>query len=218
MIQSIVLPFYGWEDVTTPMSSSGSVIDGRRQENNVLKLATIKSGPRCLNDGMAKDIAQDIVQYADGWAKYADADTVEFTYASLYGTEVRSNKKDWHILRHISEMVGNKYVIHPPYQSWECSYQVRNIRVSVNVRLGLEWWEYLGGKWTLLEVIVALIRACVNPSVEQKTDHSYCIIDLPEIISTDVVPDDYNISLLQHSQIEWLFFLAAHFVDQLLPG
>ncbi|MBD3240707.1 MAG: hypothetical protein GF331_09000 [Chitinivibrionales bacterium] len=65
MVQSVVLPHYGWEDVESRMHSSGSVIDGRKKGEGLLKVATIKSGPRCLNDEMSKDIADDIVGHAE---------------------------------------------------------------------------------------------------------------------------------------------------------
>ena len=32
---------------------------------------------------------------------------------------------------------------------------------------------------------------------------------------TDGVPNEFNVGILQRSQIEWLFFLASHFCDQL---
>jgi hypothetical protein len=36
-------------------------------------------------------------------------------------------------------------------------------------------------------------------------------------VSLAVVPKDYNVSILQRSQLEWLFFFARHFCDDLLP-
>jgi hypothetical protein len=41
-------------------------------------------------------------------------------------------------------------------------------------------------------------------------------VDLDEIISLEPVPKNFNVSILQRSQLEWLFFFARHFCDELL--
>ncbi len=63
---------------------------------------------------------------------------------------------------------------------------------------------------------VALIRACVSPSDTQPKDHKFTIVDLEEIVSLGSVPEDFNVSILQRSQLEWLFFFARHFCDELV--
>ena len=176
MVQSIVLPMYGWESVeTTTMHSPGSVIDGRKIEENLLKLATIKSGPRCLNDEMSKDIASDIVEHAEQWAMEAGVDHIDFTYGVLYGTQVQSNKKDWHILRNIVEAVGTRFVIEQPRNRWICSFKIRNIRIDVSVRIGADLFTYIGDELTLMELLCSLIRACVIPAASLKKEPSYLI-------------------------------------------
>ncbi len=215
MIQDVVLPVYGWQCVESTMHSARSAIDGRRCEPGVVKLATLKSGPRCLNDEMSKDIADDIVAHAEEWATEAGVDHVDFTYGVLYGTKKQSNKKDWHILRSIVETVGTKYVYDHPRNSWDCSFRVRNVRVDVAVRIGTDWWTYLGGVHTLMETMCALLRACVTPANAPETDVTYTISDLGDVVSIDTVPSEYNVSLLQRSQIQWLFFLARHYCDEL---
>ena len=42
------------------------------------------------------------------------------------------------------------------------------------------------------------------------------IADLHEIVSTATVSRDYNVSLLQRSQLPWLFLIARHFCDKLV--
>lgn len=216
MVQSITLPVYGWEDVRSTMHSATSVIDARRLDDDMLRLATLKSGPRCLNDEMSKDIADDIVAHAEQWAEEAGRDRIDFTYAALYGTPKQSNKKDWHILRNIVETVGTRFVITHPRNSWTCSFRVRSIRVDVTVRLGVDWWRYLGDRGTPIELLIALIRACVSPTSEQDGTVEYAISDLGEIVSTSCVPTGYNVGILQRSQLEWLFFLARHYCDRLV--
>ena len=73
----------------------------------------------------------------------------------------------------------------------------------------------MGGPHTLTEVMCALVRACVTPVSKPEQDVDYTISDLGEIVSTDSVPGDYNVSLLQRSQIQWLFFLARHYCDEI---
>lgn len=216
MVQTVSLPAYGWESVESTMHSATSVIDARRAGSNLLELATLKSGPRCLNDEMSKDIADDVVAHAEQWANEAGVDHVEFTYAALYGTPRQSNKKDWHVLRNIVESVGTRFVIEHPRNSWRCSFRTRSIRVDVRVRTGNAWWTHLGNENTLMELIIALIRSCVSPTSGIQATPEYTISDLGEIVSTELVPEDFNVSLLQRSQLEWLFFVARHFCDRLV--
>jgi hypothetical protein len=215
MVQSVVLPVYGWKSVESTMHSSRSVLDGLKKDGKILRVATLKSGPRCLNDEMSKDIADDIVAHAEEWANEAGVDHVEFSYAVLYGTPKQSNKKDWHILRNIVETVGTRFVTQLPNNAWSCSFRVRSIKVDVSVRLGIEWWQHLGGESALVEILTALIRSCVSPTTTVQKNVQYVISDLADIVSTQKVPRDYNVGLLQRSQIEWLFFLARHYCDEL---
>ncbi|MGA1871866.1 MAG: hypothetical protein ACMUJM_25370 [bacterium] len=197
------------------MHSSSSVIDGRRLEPSTLRLATLKSGPRCLNDEMSKDIADDIVGHAEEWANEADVDHIDFTYGVLYGTQKQSNKKDWHILRNIVETVGTRFVISHPRKTWNCSFRIRNIRVDVSIRIGTDWWTHLGGELALMELIVALIRTCVVPTNIIPEEEHYTIADLGQIVSTASIPREFNVSLIQRSQLRWLFFLIRHYCDML---
>src|SRR3546814_9376618 len=88
------------------MHSSESVLDGRREPGECRFLcATLKSGPRCLNDEMAKDIGTDVARHARSWAVSHHANFVDFTYGVLYGTKRQSNKKDWHVLRNMSQVL-----------------------------------------------------------------------------------------------------------------
>ncbi len=69
-----------------------------------------------------------------------------------------------------------------------------------------------------MEMCVALIRACVSPGDATPHDHPFAIVDLAQITSLGGVPRDFNVSILQRSQLEWLFFLARHFCDGLVEG
>ena len=83
------------------------------------------------------------------------------------------------------------------------------------MRVGIEWWEYLGGEDAWLELCCALVRSCVVP-VPKAGIQAYRISDLESILDMSAIGPGYNVSLLQSSQLEWLLFLARHFCDELI--
>lgn len=213
IIQKYIMPVYGWEVVESEMHSANSVIDIRKKDGQQLKLATLKSGPRCLNDEMSKNIAQDIIENAQFWAKESEVDQLEFVYGALYGTEKKSNKKDWHILRNIKETIGQRFMLELPNGQWKCKFKNQAIVVDVAIKIGLELWDYIGDEFTKYEVAIALIRACIIPTHEIDYPNSFEIKDFSAITDLSDVPEDFNISLLQRSQLQWLFFYLMHFYD-----
>lgn len=214
MVEEVAFPVYGWECVASEMHTSNSALDGKKSEDALLRLATLKSGPRCLNDEMSENFADAIVNNYSAWARDAGKSEIDFTYGVLYGTQKISNKKDWHILRNIKEKKPAAITIDPA-DRWNCAFQENGVSVDVTVRIGLDWWDHLGGPTCFIEVFTALIRACINPGVSDSNTHTYVISDLSQIVSTASVSDDYNVSLLQRSQIPWLFLVARHFCDEL---
>lgn len=217
MIEKIVLPIFGWETAPSASHTHNSALDGKRIEPDVVKLATLKSGPRCLNDDMSLKFADKILEHHASWAREAGKPRIDFTYGVLYGTPSISNKKDWHILRHISEKLPPAELTISPSRRWDCAFVKQGIEVAVTVRIGKDWWAYLGQRQsTYLEVCIALIRACVPPAAPTDPQgYGYEISDLASIVSTDSVPPDFAVALLQREQIPWLFFLARHFCDEL---
>lgn len=217
MVETVVLPVYGWEVVQSEMHSSYSVVDGKNLVGSTLRLATLKSGPRCLNDEMSKDIAEDIIGNCSTWATDAGVSTIHFTYGVLYGTQKQSNKKDWHILRNIAERINGSDMIVRPTGQWHCEFRHSGVTVSVTVRIGVDLWAYIADadERAFVELATALIRACVTPTDAHSTKPEFTISDLADIISLDCVPGGFNVSILQRSQFEWLFFVARHFCDEL---
>ena len=166
MIQEVVLPVYGWKDVASAMQSHESLLDGERalQPPDTFVGATLKSGPRTLNDHMSMDIATDLVGQAPSWAVSHGVPNIDFTYGVLYGTKKQSNKKDWHVLRNIDRLRPPKSVVLQSHRKgWSVVYEDGPLTVSATVRVGIEWWDYLGGTDTWLEVCCALIRAAYCP-------------------------------------------------------
>ncbi|UVO49157.1 hypothetical protein M0208_00965 [Sphingomonas sp. SUN019] len=214
MVEEVVLPIYGWEVVPSGMHSVESLLDGRKVGGDDLCAVTLKSGPRCLNDEMAQNIGRDVATNVRAWAASHGAHTVDFTYGVLYGTKKQSNKKDWHVLRSIAEALPAGTPVHNSHRrAWCIGYERDGLHVTATVRIGIDWWRYLGGENAWLEVCVALIRACVTPAAPRDVQPRYTIADLGTILDLSSLPAGYNVSLLQESQLEWLLFLARHFCD-----
>lgn len=215
MVEAVALPAYGWEVVLSEMHSANSALDGKQLDGDTLRLATLKSGPRCLNDEMSENFADSIIARYRAWAADAGVRKIDFTYGVLYGTPKISNKKDWHILRNIGEKMPAGSMTVTPDGRWDCAFALDGIEVKVSVRIGLDWWVHLGGNLCLIEICAAMIRACVRPGDADPTTQTYAISDLAQIVSTTGVPADFNVAVLQRSQLAWLFFLARHFCDSL---
>lgn len=217
MVEEVVLPVYGWEVVPSRMHSSESVLDGRKTEEDDFLGVTLKSGPRCLNDEMAQQIGRDVVANLGTWAQNHGTTKVEFTYGVLYGTKRQSNKKDWHILRSIAEVLpANTNITMSHRQAWCIGYDHNGLEVTATVRIGIDWWTYLGGKDAWIEMCLALIRACISAAPTRIDAPEYLISDLASILDTSGLPQDFNVAIIQQSQIEWLLFLARHFADGLV--
>lgn len=215
MIEQVTLPIYGWEVVPSQMHTPYSALDGKKTNAGVVTVATLKSGPTCLNDEMAENFADAVVSHAQLWADDGGATQVEFTYGVLYGTYKQSNKKDWHILRNLRDKLGPEVFLESPDGKWGTRFKMGEIEVDATVRIGLDWWDYLGGPHTAIEVWTALIRACVPVGPTGPPSHTYIISDLADIVSG--VPSNYAVSLLQGRQLQWLLLIAHHFTDILAP-
>ena len=216
MAEEVALPIYGWKCVASSMHSANSALDGRLEKSNPYKLATLKSGPRCLNDEMSENFADAVIANASQWAKEGGVSKIDFTYGVLYGTQKISNKKDWHILRNLQDKLPKLpkcSVVVSPNDRWDCQCVIAGVEVHASIRIGKDWWTHLGGSTCLMEIMVALIRACVVPAQLPTTPAKYTIQDLSEIVSLATVSSDFNVGLLQRSQLPWLFLIASHFCD-----
>lgn len=98
-------------------------------------------------------------------------------------------------------------------KDWAVEYKDGPLRVSATVRVGVEWWDYLGGPDTWLEVCCALIGACVIPVTVPQSAPTYSISDLHSVLDMSGLPSGYNVAILQRSQLEWVLFLARHLTD-----
>ena len=216
MIEKVVLPVYGWQEVPSTMHSPNSVLDGKKSVGSVLHLLTLKSGPNTLDASIASDIAGNIVQHFRSWARDGNVSEIAFTFGELYGSKKQSNKKSWHILRKVAETLPPDCVTLSPKDRWDCQFEQDGVKVSVTVRPGIELWDYLSGSPNAyVEVAVAMIRACIVTGAMPADPQTFVIAALNEVASLRAVPDEYNVSLLQRSQLEWLFFYIRHYCDRL---
>ena len=86
MIEQVVLPEYGWECVESEMHNQLRT-RWEKHPGGVCRLATLKSGPRCLNDEMSENFADAILENCQEWAREASVTEIDFTYGVLYGTK-----------------------------------------------------------------------------------------------------------------------------------
>lgn len=215
MVEEVVLPAYGWKVVPSSMHSANSALDGMQLQGKKVKLATLKSGPRCLNDEMSENFADAIIGNVINWAHEYSVGHIEFTYGVLYGTKKQSNKKDWHILRNLAEKLPTSHFTDLPKNKWSCSFHLEGVEVDVNIRIGEDWWNYLAGGFGLLELAVAIIRATIMPIYSARDESEFIISDLEQVCSLDKMPPNFNVSLLQRSQLQWLFLILYHFCDKM---
>lgn len=68
MVEAVVLPQYGWEFAPSGMHTVNSAIDGKKISGDTICLATLKSGPRCLNDEMSENFVDAILNNCVVWA------------------------------------------------------------------------------------------------------------------------------------------------------
>ncbi len=220
MVEAVMLEQYGWTNVISNMHTVNSAIDGKKLAGDTVKIATLKSGPKCLNDEMSENFADAIIAHSTSWAAEAGVKKVDFTFGVLYGTHSMSMKKDWHILRNLEDKLPQGSITVSPHGRYDCAFTRDGIEATASVRIGKAWWDYMGGPQCFVSLCAAMIRACVQPGVtggeSDAVGHAYTIQDLGQITSLASVPQDYNVSILQRGQLQWMFFIARHFCDQLV--
>lgn len=220
MLESVILPTYGWEIVDSEMHTAYSEIDGKHVIPDApLELVTLKSGPRCINDSMSGKIAQAVVDHYREWADDHGVDRLQFTVGIAYGTTKQSNKKDWHILEQAAEQLTRQGIdnVGSPVLRWDFDFLDGGLDCHVQVKIGAALWHFISGNSAaFIEIATAFVRSCVIPLTSAAdVIESVRNRDLHSIVSVDSVPGDYNVSVLQRSQLPWLFLLVSHYCDQL---
>jgi len=210
MLEEITVPVFGWQRTHSSAQSRESIIDAECKGGDVLYVATIKSGPRTLNDDISQRLGRSIATDAPEWGKRRGVQHVDVTYATLYGTFKQSNKKDWRVLLAAYEHLHSQgaTILVAPEKRTRLVFYDKGVQVSVHIRNGIKWWSFLGQSGlTFLEVGAALIRATIAPDSNRKEPGSQ---ELKAILE---VPEDFNIGILQRNQVEWALFYASWFAD-----
>nr|WP_155987403.1 PmeII family type II restriction endonuclease [Thermus oshimai] len=220
MLEEVTIPEYGWQRFPSKSQSVDSWVDAMHKGRKVLYIATIKSGPRTLNDSISTELGQSIARHAASLGKRYNCKLVSVTYATLYGTFKQSNKKDWRVLlsayNELKSLEDSQdiEILLTPEKRKGLVFKHGDTRVLVRLRHGIEWWTFLGSSWlTFLEVGAALIRAAVQASPQ--TGGLYKEPSHAELAELLRVPTNYNIAILQRNQIEWMLLFVSLFVDKL---
>ena len=221
MVERVVLSHYGWKCVDSAMHTTDSVIDASKIDGDTLHLVTLKSGPQCINDSMTGSISSELVKYAVDWAKASSVQKVDFTVGVLYGTQKKSNKKDWHILRRacleVDALGSRAKVIEYPNDKWQCHFRIGKVHVTARVCIGKSLWDLIGGRFdAYTELLCAAIRASIVVTNNEPQPSGFEIPDLAQIISMTSAQRKLNFTLLQKSQIEWFLLMSAHFSERLV--
>jgi hypothetical protein len=225
MVEEVALPVYGWTIVPSEMRSAYSVIDGELVTGGKACFLGLKSGPRCLNDDSSGHISSNIIDFHQQWAKDKAVSKVEFVFGALYGTKAQSNKKDWHVISDASRLLHEEHnadLRKSAAKSWDAAVTHEGVELDLSVKIGVDLWEHIGRtgiqvETAFVEICAALIRSCVAPGEPTPPDFVATIANFDNVIALDAVPDNYNVAILQRSQLEWLFLIAAHFCDELNP-
>ena len=220
MVERVVLSHYGWQCVDSAMHTTESVVDGRKLDGDTLRLITLKSGPRCINDSMTDSISSELVKHVADWAKASAVKKVEFTIGVLYGTPKKSNKKDWHTLRKaclaVKKLGTRGKILEMPNDKWDCRFKIGAVDIVARVRIGKSLWDMVGGKKdAYTELLCAMIRASIEPTNSKRSSTGYEIQDIADIVSLTPEQKKQNFTVLQKSQVEWFLLMSAHFCEHL---
>lgn len=106
VVEDVIPPFYGWQQVDSPGHTVLSEIDSARVVGDTIELVALKSGPMCINDSMVSQIANAVSNNWVDWSNHWGVDKVRYIVGMNYSTAKNSNKKDWHIVRLAEERVA----------------------------------------------------------------------------------------------------------------
>ncbi|MEM9500603.1 MAG: hypothetical protein AAF941_02035 [Pseudomonadota bacterium] len=221
VVEDVIPPFYGWQQIDSPGHTVLSEIDSARVAGGTAELVALKSGPMCINDSMVSQIANAISTHWLAWADHWGVDNVRYIVGMNYSTGKNSNKKDWHIVRLAEERaradglmvtspgvatIDNKPRAVPFFEGNQNGKTLR-----VEVQQGRALWAHVGGSpdafleicWAMAKCMDAL---AVPPGSNFTTGELAKIIEFANQIDVPAVSD---------AEKQWLVMFARHFVDEL---
>jgi hypothetical protein len=221
VVEDVIPPFYGWQQIDSPGHTILSEIDSARVVDGTVELVALKSGPMCINDSMVSQIANAVSTHWKGWADNWGVDRVRYIVGMNYSTARSSNKKDWHIVRLAEERLrlqganitnasttaqARRPLAHAFFEADQDGKALR-----VETMQGRALWAHIGGSddafleicWAMAKCMNALAVPVGSQFTTREMDE---IVDFAGRLDAPDVPE---------GEKQWLVLFARHFVDEL---
>ena len=221
VVEDVIPPFYGWQQVDSPGHTVLSEIDSARVVGNTIELVALKSGPMCINDSMVSQISNAVAHNWVDWSNHWGVDKVRYIVGMNYSTAKNSNKKDWHIVRLAEERVAGQGVnvsrscttpdgTHPIASSFfQADQGSKELRVET--LQGRALWAHIGdANDAFLQVCWAMAK-CLD-AVAVPVGGNYATGEMREIVD---FASRLNVANVSDAEKQWLVLFARHFVDEL---
>jgi hypothetical protein len=214
-VENIVMPVYPIPDVETgwkehPEKVKEMQSDGRGEDlawqkidkycvvDDTAYLATVKSGPRTLNESTTDSMKSDIATHSDTWLEgtrnhHPGVDELEVIIGLTYGTDNSTDSKEMRVLlKLVEEGFVEKdrqnhpgVIVHPDNQN-----------ITVHTQVGIDFWSFVANpqdpqsaEYAFLEVLLGLIKASDEAGEALKGKTAEKVKSLEEIIDGLAMPD-----------------------------
>ena len=221
VVEDVIPPFFGWQQVDSPGHTVLSEIDSARVVGDTVELVALKSGPMCINDSMVSQIANAVSNNWLDWSNHWGVDKVRYIVGMNYSTAKNSNKKDWHIVRLAEERVAGQGVNvssscttpdgRRPIASsfFQADQGVKELRVET--LQGRALWAHIGDSDDAFLQICWAMAKCLN-AVAVPPGGNYSTGEMREIVD---FASRLNVADVSDAEKQWLVLFARHFVDEL---
>ncbi|WP_405110161.1 hypothetical protein [Phaeobacter sp. BS52] len=221
VVEDVIPPFFGWQQVDSPGHTVLSEIDSARVVGDTVELVALKSGPMCINDSMVSQIANAVSNNWIDWSKHWGVDKVRYIVGMNYSTAKNSNKKDWHIVRLSEQRVAAQGVnvssscMTPderrPIASSFFQADKDDKELRVETLQGRALWAHIGDSDDAFLQVCWAMAKCLNaeavpPGGNYSTGEMREIVDFASRLHVPHVSD---------AEKQWLVLFARHFVDKL---
>lgn len=214
-VENIVMPIYPIPDVETGWKEHPEKVremksDSRSEDlvwqkidkycvvNNTAYLATVKSGPRTLNESTTDSMKSDIAAHSETWLEgtkkhHPEVDELEIIIGLTYGTDNSTNNKEMRVLlKLVEEEFKEKdrqnhpgIIVHPDNQN-----------IIVHTKVGIDFWSFVANphdpqsaEFAFLEVMLGLIKASDETGEALKGKTADKVKSLEGIIDGLAMPD-----------------------------
>lgn len=221
VVEDVIPPFYGWQQIDSPGHTVLSEIDSARVVDDTVELVALKSGPMCINDSMVSQIANAVSNHWIEWSQHWGVDKVRYIVGMNYSTAKNSNKKDWHIVRLAEERAiehgltvtsectspnGKRPLAHQFFAGTQGAKSLR-----VETMQGRALWAHIGGADdAFLEICWAMAKCMDAMAVPMGSN--FTTGEMAEIVQFAGRVDAPGVS---DAEKQWLVLFARHFVDEL---